>query len=131
MQRWPKCNENPKKLKHAALVRGKWKRWNESRRFRDGKARKVVIKMEQGLRTLVIGSTNPDNFINIETRQNITQTLRRSSIRNAAIQEKHIPHSLNYIMGGYSIITSSSTKINQEQPQGLTIRGVPILIYRE
>ena len=87
--------------------------------------------MKQGLRTLSIISTNPDNFIKIETGQNITQMLRRNQIHIAAIQETHIPHSLNYISDGYRVITTASTRIQNEQPLGLTTGGVAILIHNE
>jgi len=109
----------------------KWKRWARRRRFEDGQERKAVISTEQGLRTLSIVSMNHDNFISEEARRNITQTLRRNKIHIAALQETHIPHSLNYISDGYGIITTSSTRQNLDIPQGLTTGEVAILVHKD
>ena len=106
-------------------------KWNQRKRFGDGEKRKEVISMDQGLRTLIIISINRDNFVSPETRQNTTQMPRRNQIHIAAIQETHIPHSLNYVNDGYRIITTASTKIHDAQPLGLTVGVVAILIRNE
>ena len=60
--------------------------------FHQGHARKEIINMEAGNRTLCIASLNPDTFVNPEQRLTITNMLNQQKIHIAAIQETHTYH---------------------------------------
>ena len=64
--------------------------------------------MENGLRAPNISSRNPDSIRRKEMQREIVKGPAKNKIHIAAIQETHITHDRNYVMGNYRIITAAA-----------------------
>ena len=70
----------------------------------------ALIKMGNGIRTMNMSSINPDSVKEEQTQRDIIKNLTRRKIHIAAIQETHIAHDRDYIMGNYRVVTAAGNK---------------------
>ena len=111
------------KHRRRPLGNGKRSIWNdrgsqheESREEKQQKqleyatARKTMIGLGNGQRTLNIASLNPDSMREVAPQQEIIKGLARNRIHIAAIQSTHITQDRSYLMGNYRIIEAVADK---------------------